>query len=184
MQVSKKDTKDGLYSQAAIAKTLGLSEATISRAIDDLKLNPAKIDGKSKLYTSDQVEQIKEARKQGTTNKGNKAEIEKLRQDYIEQLRAKDKQIDQLNEQLRMAQVNLNQSQQLQLEQAREIKRLQLPEAPQDATGAAESTSNQSDKEKMANRVKSAKVTTSDKPASEESKAVKSSWWSRLFGRN
>lgn len=87
MQASKKDTKDGLYSQSAIAKTLGLSEATISRAIDDLKLNPAKIDGKSKLYTSAQVEQIKEARKQGTTAK-NKAqgEIDRL----MEQLRAKD----------------------------------------------------------------------------------------------
>lgn len=184
MQASKKDEKDGLYSQAAIAKTLGLSEATISRAIDDLKLNPAKIDGKSKLYTSDQVEQIKEARKQGTTNKGNKAEIEKLRQDYIEQLRAKDKQIDQLNEQLRMAQINLNQAQQLQLEQAQEIKRLQLPEAPQDATGAAESTSNQSDKEKMVNRVRTAKVNTSDEPISDERKAEKASWWRRLFGRN
>lgn len=181
MQASKKDTKDGLYSQSAIAKTLGLSEATISRAIDDLKLNPAKIDGKSKLYTSAQVEQIKEARKQGTTAK-NKAqgEIDRL----MEQLRAKDEQISQLNDQLRMAQINLNQAQQLQLEQAQEIKRLQLPEAPQDATGAAESPSNQSNGEKMVNRVKSAKVTTSDKPMSEESKAAKSSWWSRLFGRN
>lgn len=184
MQASKKDTKDGLYSQAAIAKTLGVSEATISRAIDDLKLNPAKIDGKSKLYTADQVEQIKEARKQGTTNKGNKAEIEKLRQDYIEQLRAKDKQIDQLNEQLRMAQINLNQAQQLQLEQAQEIKRLQLPEAPQNATGAAESTSSDSNGESMASKVRSAKITASDQPVSDESKAAKSKWWRRLFSKD
>ena len=158
-----------------------MSEATISRAIDDLKLTPAKVDGKSKLYTAEQVEQIKEARKQGTAAK-NKAqgEIDRL----MEQLRAKDEQISQLNDQLRMAQINLNQAQQLQLEQAQEIKRLQLPEAPQDATGAAESHSEQSNKESMVNRVKSAKVTTSDKPMSEESKAAKSSWWRRLFGRN
>lgn len=181
MQASKKDTKDGLYSQSAIAKTLGLSEATISRAIDDLKLTPAKVDGKSKLYTAEQVEQIKEARKQGTAAK-NKAqgEIDRL----MEQLRAKDEQISQLNDQLRMAQINLNQAQQLQLEQAQEIKRLQLPEAPQDTTGDAEIHSEQPGHESMASKVKSAKVTTSDDPVSDEAKAAKRTWWRRLFGRN
>lgn len=181
MQASKKDTKDGLYSQSAIAKSLGVSEATISRAIDELKLTPAKVDGKSKLYTAEQVEQIKEARKQGTAAK-NKAqgEVDRL----MEQLRAKDEQIDQLNEQLRMAQINLNQAQQLQLEQAQEIKRLQLPEAPQDATGAAESHSTDSNGESMGSKIKSAKITTSDKPASDESKAKKDSWWRRLFSKN
>lgn len=181
MQASKKDTKDGLYSQSAIAKTLGLSEATISRAIDDLKLTPAKVDGKSKLYTAEQVEQIKEARKQGTAAKHKvQGEIDRL----MEQLRAKDEQISQLNDQLRMAQINLNQAQQLQLEQAQEIKRLQLPEAPQDATGDAERTSSDSNGESMASKVRSAKITASDQPVSDESKAAKSKWWRRLFSKD
>lgn len=176
MQASKKDTKDGLYSQSAIAKTLGLSEATISRAIDELKLTPARIDGKSKLYTADQVEQIKEARKQGTTNKGNKAEIEKLRQDYIEQLRAKDKQIDQLNEQLRMAQINLSQSQQLQLKQAEHIKRL---EAPQEATGAVVSASNGQGTDESTQDTKTAHKTNEDDQGEAKSPTI----FQRLFGK-
>ena len=43
------------------------------------------------------------------------------------QLEVKDKQIEQLNEQLKMAQINLNQSQQLALEQSKKIKELEAP---------------------------------------------------------
>ena len=135
MQERKKNVKDELYSQTEIAELLGVSGSTISRAIDDLDLTPAKIDGKRRLYTTEQVDKIKKARQQATTNTGKdtgKDQIEKLRQDYIEQLKAKDRQIDQLNEQLRMAQINLSQSQQLQLQQAEQIKRLEAHRSPQE----------------------------------------------------
>lgn len=48
-----------------------------------------------------------------------------------------------------MAQINLSQSQQLQLQQAKQIKRL---EAPQEATGAVVSTSNRQDTEEHTGR--------------------------------
>lgn len=162
MQERKKNVKDELYSQTEIAELLGVSGSTISRAIDGLNLTPAKVDGKRRLYTAGQVDKIKKARQQATTSTGKdstKDQLEKLRQDYLEQLKAKDKQIDQLNEQLKMAQINLNQSQQLQLRQAEQIKRL---EAPQDATGAAESHSEQDDKEKSKSEPKDVKKAPGD----------------------
>lgn len=156
MQERKKNVKDKLYSQTEIAELLGVSGSTISREIDDLNLTPAKIDGKRRLYTAGQVDKIKKSRQQATTNTGKdttKDQIEKLRQDYLEQLRAKDKQIDQLNEQLKMAQINLSQSQQLQLRQAEQIKRL---ETPQDATGAVASASNSQGTEESGKDTKTA----------------------------
>lgn len=169
MQARKKNMKDELYSQTEIAELLGVSGSTISRAIDDLDLTPAKVDGKRRLYTAGQVDKIKKARQQATTSTGKdstKDQLEKLRQDYLEQLKAKDKQIDQLNEQLKMAQINLNQSQQLQLEQANQIKRL---EAPQQATGSNESYSEQDDKEKSKSESKDVKKAPS-KPENDKGK--------------
>lgn len=179
MQERKKNVKDKLYSQTEIAELLGVSGSTISRAIDDLNLTPAKIDGKRRLYTAGQVDKIKKSRQQATTNTGKdttKDQIEKLRQDYLEQLRAKDKQIDQLNEQLKMAQINLSQSQQLQLRQADQIKRL---EGPQEATGAVVSASNgknieESDKNKK---------TAHGAGESTQGKDPKRSLWAKIFGK-
>lgn len=162
MHERKKNVKDELYSQTEIAELLGVSGSTISRAIDDLNLTPAKVAGKRRLYTAGQVDKIKKARQQATTSTGKdstKDQLEKLRQDYLEQLKAKDKQIDQLNEQLKMAQINLNQSQQLQLRQAEQIKRL---EAPQQATGAAESTSQSGNTEKSRDGSKDVKKAPGD----------------------
>lgn len=179
MQERKKKTKDKLYSQTEIAEMLGVSGSTISRVIDDLKLTPAKVDGKRRLYTAEQVDQIKEARQQATTGAGRdttKDQIEKLRQDYTEQLKAKDKQIDQLNEQLRMAQINLSQSQQLQLQQAEQIKRL---EVPQEATGAVVSASNRQDTEESVQDTKTAHGASED----DQGEAENPSFFQRLFGK-
>lgn len=178
MRERKKKAKDKLYSQTEIAEMLGVSGSTISRAIDDLKLIPARIDGKRRLYTAEQVDKIKEARQQATTGAGRdttKDQIEKLRQDYLEQLRAKDKQIDQLNEQLRMAQINLSQSQQLQLKQAEQIKRL---EAPQEATGTVVSASNDQDTEESDKDTRTAHKVNQD----DQGKREKRSLWARIFG--
>lgn len=159
MQERKKNAKDELYSQTEIAELLGVSGSTISRAIDELNLTPAKIDGKRRLYTAGQVDKIKKARQQAATSTGKdstKDQLEKLRQDYLEQLKAKDKQIDQLNEQLKMAQINLSQSQQLQLKQAEHIKRL---EAPQESTGDVVNASNRQDAEESVQDTKTAHKT-------------------------
>ena len=179
MQERKKNAKDKLYSQTEIAELLGVSGSTISREIDDLNLTPAKIDGKRRLYTAGQVDKIKKSRQQATTNTGKdttKDQIEKLRQDYLEQLRAKDKQIDQLNEQLKMAQINLSQSQQLQLRQADQIKRL---EEPQEATGDVVSPSSSQDTEESAQDTKTAHKTNED----DQGEAEPPSFFQRLFGK-
>ncbi|MEE6636135.1 HTH domain-containing protein [Limosilactobacillus pontis] len=183
MHERKKNTKDELYSQTEIAKLLGVSGSTISRAIDDLDLTPAKIDGKRRLYTAGQVDKIKKARQQATTSTGKdstKDQIEKLRQDYIEQLKAKDKQIDQLNEQLKMAQINLSQSQQLQLQQAEQIKRLELPEAKQADQGKDDkdqgTTSNENSK------IKAAHVTSSEKESTKKHETLRRKVWDFLKG--
>lgn len=179
MQERKKNAKDELYSQTEIAELLGVSGSTISRAIDDLDLTPAKIDGKRRLYTAGQVNEIKKARQQATTGAGRdttKDQIEKLRQDYLEQLRAKDKQIDQLNEQLKMAQINLSQSQQLQLKQAEQIKRL---EAPQDATGDVVSPSSGQGTEESGKDTRTSHRTNED----DQGEAENPSFFQRLFGK-
>ncbi|MEE6660285.1 HTH domain-containing protein [Limosilactobacillus pontis] len=198
MRERKKKAKDELLSQAKIAERLEVSQATISRAIESLGLTPAKVDGKRRLYTAEQVDKIKEARKQGTTSSGKdttKDQLEKLRQDYLDQLKAKDKQIDQLNEQLKMAQINLSQSQQLQLRQADQIKRL---EAPQEATGDVVSPSNSQDTEesdedtKTAHRtneeittvnghtMRAAHITVNDKKPSKKHETLRQKLWEFL----
>lgn len=179
MQERKGNAKDELYSQTEIAELLGVSGSTISRAIDDLDLTPAKVDGKRRLYTADQVDKIKKTRQQATTSTGKdstKDQLEKLRQDYLEQLKAKDRQIDQLNEQLKMAQINLSQSQQLQLRQADQIKRL---EEPQEATGAVVSASNSQDTEESDEDTRMSHKTNEDDQGEAESPSL----FQRLFGK-
>ena len=75
-----------------------------------------------------------------------------------------------------MAQINLNQSQQLQLQQAEQIKRL---EAPQEATGAVVSASNGKDTEESTQDTKTAYKTNE----SDQGKDQKRSIWVSLFGK-
>lgn len=63
-----------------------------------------------------------------------------------------------MQEQLKMAQINLNQSQQLQLEQSKKIKELEAPKEEQDGD------------------VKENKTQTNDETTE------KKSFWSRIFG--
>ena len=122
------------YSQTEIANELKVSQATISRLLRFKDIKPVKRDGKTKKYTKEQLKHIsflltdkKERTTENTLNdklfKELKKEIESLEQDKKDY----QDQINQLQEQLKMAQINLNQSQQLQLEQSKKIKELEAP---------------------------------------------------------
>lgn len=175
-----------------MASVLDVSGASITALVNKWQLKPTKTGQYNrKYYSSKDTERIlnhyrnKAKTKTKSARPVSKDEIIAALRDQVKQqqhqLDVKDDQISELNEQLKMAQVNLNQSQQLQLNQAKQLERLQ---APQNATGDVESSSSDSDGESMASKIKSAKITTSDKPVSDESKAKKDSWWRRLFGRN
>lgn len=175
-----------------MASVLDVSGASITALANKWQLKPTKTGQYNrKYYSAKDTERIlnhyrvKAKTKTKSTRPVSKDEIIAALRDQVKQqqhqLDVKDDQISELNEQLKMAQVNLNQSQQLQLNQAKQLERLQ---APQDTTGDAESHSEQPGHESMASKVKSAKVTTSDDPVSDEAKAAKRTWWRRLFGRN
>ena len=136
------------YSQTEIANELKVSQATISRLLRFKDIQPVKRDGKTKKYSKEQLKHIsfllsekKERITENTLNdklfKELKKEIESLEQDKKDY----QDQINQLQEQLRMAQVNLNQSQQLQLEQSKKIKELESPKQDNDKDDTKETTS-------------------------------------------
>ena len=152
------------YSQTEIANELKVSQATISRLLRFKDIQPVKRDGKTKKYSKEQLKHIsflladkKERTTENTFNdklfKELKKEIESLEQDKKDY----QDQINQLQEQLKMAQINLNQSQQLQLEQSKKIKELEAPKEEQDGDV----------KEENSNKTKSQQ---------------KKSFWSRVFG--
>ena len=162
----KKENK--YYSQTEIAKKLNVSQATISRLVRQKGITPVKGDAKTKKYSEKQLNQIafmlsgkkerdasKEANDRLFTEL--KKEITDLQKDKEEYQR----QIDNLNEQLKMAQINLNRSQQLQLEQAKKIKQLEAPASDNEKT-----TENK-------------KAPTNEQ---EQEKSEKKSLWERLFG--
>ena len=153
------------YSQTEIANELKVSQATISRLLRFKDIKPVKRDGKTKKYSKEQLKHIsflltdkKERTTENTLNdklfKELKKEIESLEQDKKDY----QDQINQLQEQLKMAQINLNQSQQLQLEQSKKIKELEAPKEEQDGD------------------VKENKTQTNDETTE------KKSFWSRIFG--
>ena len=143
------------YSQTEIANELKVSQATISRLLRFKDIQPVKRDGKTKKYSKEQLKHIsfllsekKERITENTLNdklfKELKKEIESLEQDKKDY----QDQINQLQEQLRMAQVNLNQSQQLQLEQSKKIKELEAPKQDNDKDETKETTSGDDETDK------------------------------------
>ena len=188
--MTKTKTKSMTISE--MASVLDVSGASITALVNKWQLKPTKTGQYNrKYYSAKDTERILNhyRNKAKTKTKGTKPvskdEIIAALRDQVKQqqhqLDVKDDQISELNEQLKMAQVNLNQSQQLQLNQAKQLERLQ---APQDTTGDAESHSEQPGHESMASKVRSAKITTSDQPASDKAKAAKSKWWRRLFSKD
>lgn len=118
--MSEKD-KIKLYSQTQIAEELEVSQATITRLLKGSGIQPNKVKGKAKLYSQSQLEKIHllflHKKEKGDRNRHDddisiflRKEIEELHNEnkemegkYIEQIKAKDKQIDNLNERLKEA---------------------------------------------------------------------------------
>ena len=148
-------TKTKSMTITEISRVTGVSGASITDLVNKWQLKPTKTGQYNRKYYSPKDTErilnyyrVKAKTRTKSTKTASKDEIIAALRDQIKQqqhqLDVKDTQISELNEQLKMAQVNLNQSQQLQLNQAKRLERL---EAPQQATGATESHSEQDDKE-------------------------------------
>lgn len=163
-----------LYTMLEMAKIAGTSKSTVYRTIKEKHIKPTKHKGQSNLYDEAVLKLVISKIEEDSVSHDpvQRISIETLQK----QLEAKDKQIDQLNEQLRMAQINLSQSQQLQLKQAEQIKRL---EAPQEPTGAIVSASNGKDTEESTQDGKTSHRTNED----DQGKDPKRSLWARIFGK-
>lgn len=151
-------TKTKSMTITEISRITGVSGASITALVEKWNLKPTKTGQYNRKYYSPKdcqriIDYYSSKAKTGTKT-SRQTTKDDLIQALRDQLKAKDKQIDQLNEQLKMAQINLNQGQQLQLQQAKRLERL---EAPQQATGATESRSEQDDKENSRDEPKNAK---------------------------
>lgn len=166
--------KEQLFTMLEVAKIVGCSKSTVYRVVKDNHLRAKKKKGQAKLYDETLIKLV---RTKIYDVNDSKEPVQRISIETLQkQLEAKDKQIDQLNEQLRMAQINLSQSQQLQLKQAEQIKRL---EAPQEPTGAIVSASNGKDTEESTQDGKTSHRTNED----DQGKDPKRSLWARIFGK-
>ena len=134
------NTKTKPMTITELSRVTGVSGASITALVKKWKLKSTKTGKYNRKYYSAKdcqriIDYYSSKDKTGTKTATKDEIIQTLR----EQIEDQRHQIDQLNEQLKMAQINLSQSQQLQLRQAEQIKRL---ETPQDATGAVVSASN------------------------------------------
>ena len=132
MQKTGKE-KEQLFTMLEVAKIVGCSKSTVYRVVKDNHLRAKKKKGQAKLYDETLIKLVRTKIDDINSSKEpfQRISIETLQK----QLEVKDKQIEQLNEQLKMAQINLNQSQQLALEQSKKIKEL---ESPKETVGSEE----------------------------------------------
>ena len=155
----------------------GVSGASISVLVKKWKLRPTKTgEYNRKYYSAKDCKRILDyysSKAKTGAKTATKDDLIKTLRDQIEDQRH---QIDQLNEQLKMAQINLSQSQQLQLRQTDQIKRL---ETPQEATGAVVSTSSSQDTEDDDKDARTSHRTNED----DQGKDLKRSLWAKIFGK-
>lgn len=142
MSERKKDKKEEkLYSQTQLSKEFKVSQSSITRLIRDSGVKPVKTVGRKKLYSKDQLKVLRLSSFERKKDDGKMAdtsglsiflqeeikrlheENEKITERYTEQLKAKDKQIDDLNE-------RLSESHKLQLGLENQLK--MLPETVSD----------------------------------------------------
>ena len=108
-----------------VAKIVGCSKSTVYRVVKDNHLRAKKKKGQAKLYDETLIKLV---RTKINDINASKEPVQRISIETLQkQLKVKDKQISQLNEQLKMAQINLNQSQQLVLEQSKKINQLEVP---------------------------------------------------------
>ena len=134
MQKTGKE-KEQLFTMLEVAKIVGCSKSTVYRVVKDNHLRAKKKKGQAKLYDETLIKLV---RTKIDDINNSKEPLQRIGIETLQkQLEIKDKQIEQLNEQLKMAQINLNQSQQLALEQSKKIKEL---EAPKETVESGEKT--------------------------------------------
>lgn len=125
MQKTGKE-KEQLFTMLEVAKIVGCSKSTVYRVVKDNHLRAKKKKGQAKLYDETLIKLV---RTKIDDINNSKEPLQRIGIETLQkQLEIKDKQIEQLNEQLKMAQINLNQSQQLALEQSKKIKELEAPQ--------------------------------------------------------
>lgn len=125
--------KEQLFTMLEVAKIVGCSKSTVYRVVKDNHLRAKKKKGQAKLYDETLIKLV---RTKIDDINSSKEPFQRISIEILQkQLDIKDKQIEQLNEQLKMAQINLNQSQQLALEQSKKIKEL---ESPKETVGSEE----------------------------------------------
>ena len=164
-----------------LSRVTGVSGASITALVKKWKLKPTKTGGYNRKYYSAKdyqriIDYYSSKAKTGTKTATKTATKDEIIQTLREQIEDQRHQIDQLNEQLKMAQINLSQSQQLQLRQADQIKRL---EEPQEATGDVVSPSSNQDTEESDEDTRTAHRTNED----DQGKDQKQSLWARIFGK-
>lgn len=152
------NTKTKPMTITELSRVTGVSGASITDLVKKWKLKPTKTGEYNRKYYSTKdcqriIDYYSSKAKTETKTATKTATKDEIIQTLREQIEDQRHQIDQLNEQLKMAQINLSQSQQLQLRQAEQIKRL---ETPQDATGAVVSASNSQGAEESGKDTKTA----------------------------
>lgn len=161
--------KKRLYTQKEMADRLGTSKSTVYRLIKERGLKSEEKRSQTLLYSESVLKAVTAAfneRKSESNSGSESVKNEQLIALLKDELQESRKQIDNLNDQLKAAQTNLNQSQQLQLNLQQQIKALQ---APQKATAASESNSKTNDDETTKDTEKAAK------------EPEKLKWWQRIF---
>lgn len=159
---------------------LNVSQATISRLVKANDIEPVKGDGKTKKYNRTQFKKLdvllNAKRVKVVSGSNNDDQLVKELRKEIEDLKAdkkaQRKQIDDLSEQLKMAQINLNQSQQLQLKQAEKITQLEAPKDQKEST---------EDNQDIQKKPESTKKPTSRDVSEEMKTKKKDKWWRRIF---
>lgn len=164
-----------------LSRVTGVSGASITALVKKWKLKPTKTGEYNRKYYSAKdcqriIDYYSSKSKTGTKTATKTAAKDEIIQTLREQIEDQRHQIDQLNEQLKMAQINLSQSQQLQLRQADQIKRL---EEPQEATGDVVSSSSSQDTEESDEGTRMSHKTNED----DQGEAGNLSFFQRLFGK-
>lgn len=175
------NTKTKPMTITELSRVTGVSGASITVLVKKWKLRPTKTGEYNRKYYSAKdcqriIDYYSSKAKTGTKTATKTAAKDEIIQTLREQIEDQRHQIDQLNEQLKMAQINLSQSQQLQLRQAEQIKRL---ETPQDATGAVVSVSNSQGAEESDEDTRMSHKTNEDDQGEAESPSL----FQRLFGK-
>lgn len=117
-----------LYTMLEVAKITGCSKSTVYRVVKENHLKRKKKKGQASLYDETLIKLVKSKLEEDTKSS------EPLQRNALDtlqkQLESKDRQIDQLNKQLEMAQANLHSSLEIQRQQAEKIKLLEEPKRP------------------------------------------------------